>query len=103
LSGGSGESVFIFFKKTREAWASAGAGKGVLLPPPRPATAMFLDFFSEKNSIFFVVFKAKSRFLPPWKILPSPGKKSADAHEERCSFSQTTFQIRMHLKYLRVT
>jgi hypothetical protein len=30
--------------------------------------------------MFLGIFKANSMFLPPWKILPSPGKKSADAH-----------------------
>jgi hypothetical protein len=57
-------------------WASAGEGKGGLLPPPWPAkNSMFLDFFG-KNSIFFVVFKAKSRFLPPpWKFFALPWKK----------------------------
>jgi hypothetical protein len=37
--------------------------------------SMFLDFFG-KNSMFFVVFQAKSRFLPPpWKIFALPWKK----------------------------
>ncbi len=32
--------------------------------------------------MFLSVFYASNMFLPPppWKILPSPGKKSADAH-----------------------
>ncbi len=38
--------------------------------------------FLEENSIFEGVFKENSMFLPPRKILPSPGKKSADAHGE---------------------
>ncbi len=68
----------------KQPWASAGEGKGAFAPPPpgrpRPAkNSMFLDFLG-KNVIFFVVFKEKSRFLHPLEILPSPGKKSADAH-----------------------
>ncbi len=75
-----------------------GRAMGALAPPgrPRPAkNSMFLDFFG-KNSIFFVVFKAKSRFLP------SPGKKSADAHahiqtdrqKHKHTYKQTDRQIR---------
>jgi hypothetical protein len=47
-------------------------GQGGLLPP-----------LAWKNSIFFVVFQAKSRFLPPppWKIFALPWKKSADAND----------------------
>jgi len=30
--------------------------------------------------MFLGILKANSMFLPPWKILPSPEKKSADAH-----------------------
>jgi len=42
-----------------------GGQEGALAPPPgRAKLVCFLDFFG-KNSIFFVVFKAKSRFLPP--------------------------------------
>ena len=40
----------------------------------------FLTFFG-KTSIFLVAFRQISIFLPlPWKILPSPRKKSEDAH-----------------------
>jgi len=52
-------------------WASAGEGKRRLLPPPPwPGIIVCFLTINEKNSMF----------LPPWKILPSPGKKSADAH-----------------------
>jgi hypothetical protein len=30
--------------------------------------------------MFISIFFANSMFLPPWKILPSAGKKSGDAH-----------------------
>jgi len=53
-------------------------------PPPRPLASQNSMFF-EENIIFLGVLGANSMFLPPpppapWKILPSPGKKSADAH-----------------------
>ncbi len=57
--------------------------RGALAPPPvrpRPAkNSMFLDFF-RKNSIFSIVLRQKVGFCPPGKFLPSPWKKSADAH-----------------------
>jgi hypothetical protein len=38
--------------------------------------------------MFLGVFKANSMFLPPpWKILPSPRKKSADAHGQTFSLA----------------
>jgi hypothetical protein len=60
-----------------------GGQEGALDRPPWPTKIVcFLHFFDE-NSIFLGVFWANSMFLPPWKILPSPGKKSADAHGEK--------------------
>ncbi len=47
-----------------------GRGQGGLLPPLAgqswPQILCFQTFFG-KNSIFFVVFKVKCRFLPRWK------------------------------------
>ncbi len=41
-----------------QAWASAGKGKGGLLPPPLAGLKKYYVFrlFLGKNSIFFVVF-----------------------------------------------
>jgi len=39
--------------------------------------------------MFLGIFKPKSMFFgPPWKILPSPGKKFGDAHDERLIFDR---------------
>jgi hypothetical protein len=56
--------------------------------PPRPPwlgkIVCFLTFFREKIVTFLVMFRQKcSMFLPPeppWKILPSPGKKFDTQH-----------------------
>jgi hypothetical protein len=42
---------------------------------------MIFDFLKE-NSVFLGILKANSMFLLPRTILPSPGKKSADAHKD---------------------
>jgi hypothetical protein len=58
--------IVIDVKMCVTTWASAGGGKGGLLPPgrPRPAkNSMFLDFFC-KNSIF-CCFLGKKKFLAP--------------------------------------
>jgi hypothetical protein len=50
-----------------------------LHPPPPPLAgqnSMFFNFF-EENNIFLCFFRQIVCF---WKILPSPGKKSVDAH-----------------------
>ena len=50
-------------------------------PPPWPAKIVCFSTFSDENSIFLGAFKGNTMFLhPPWKILPSPGQKSADAY-----------------------
>ncbi len=64
--------IVKWYSKVQQYVAFTGFGNmgvrrgGGLLPLPLwPAKkSMFLDFLG-KNSIFFVVFKAKSRFLPP--------------------------------------
>jgi hypothetical protein len=58
-----------------------GIAMGLLLPPWPAKNISFLDFF-QKNYIFFLVFRFFLVPLPGIFILflPSPGKKSADAH-----------------------
>jgi len=64
---------------------------GTSSPPPSPALAgqnrMFSNLFVG-NSIFLVFFRQIVWFGPPWKILPSPGKKSADADDDSCDLIQ---------------
>jgi len=54
-----------------------GGQEGALAPPPWPAKNICFSTFFEDNSIFFGYFYRKIVFFcpPPWKILPSPGKK----------------------------
>ncbi len=85
------KSILIFNNSSINMGVRREGQGGSLAPPPSPRPAknsMFLDFFG-KNSNFFVAFQAKSRFLaPPGKFLPSPGKKSADAHEYKTYIKQ---------------
>jgi len=68
-----------------------GGQEGALTLPWPTKIVCFLHFV-EENSIFLGVFWANSMFLPPpWKILPSPGKKSADAHAHAHSILNLTF------------
>ncbi len=65
-------------------------GVGARGAPAKPGRKlknnMFLDFYGEK-SIFLVVFRQKvGSCPPPGKCLPSPGNKSADAHDYKSIF-----------------
>ncbi len=52
-----------------------GGGKRGPLTPLPGQNSMFFDFL-EENSMFLDVFREIVCFCPPpWKILPSPGKK----------------------------
>jgi hypothetical protein len=88
--------LFIYFTKKHGRPESRG-GSLAFLGRPLPAKYSLiniLDYF-EKNCMFFV-FQGKVWFCLSGKILPSRGKKSADAHatkSEKCvlfySFSST--------------
>jgi len=54
-------------------------GQEGALTPLADQNSMFFDFL-EENSMFLGFFRQIVCFGPPWKILPSPGKKYADAH-----------------------
>jgi len=58
-----------------------GGQQGALPPPPLAGqSSMFFDFLGE-NSMFLGGFRQIVCFCPfPWKLLPSHGKTSADAH-----------------------
>jgi hypothetical protein len=78
----------LFSQTFLSARASAGEGKGGNLPPWPAKIACFSTFIKE-TSMFLGI---NSMFLPPWKILPSPGKKSADADISQLSIDFAIFK-----------
>ncbi len=63
-------AFYVIFMSVRR-----GGQGGSCPPPPGQPKIVCFRLFLGKNSIFFVAFQAKSRFLLPLgNFLPSPGK-----------------------------
>ena len=57
-----------------------GVRRGGQGPPLAGQNSKFFVFFLRKIVSFYMFVRQIVCFCPPWKILPSFGKKSADAH-----------------------
>ncbi len=58
---------------------SRGGREGALAPPPLAGQNSMLFDFLKENSMLLSIFR--EIVCHPWKILPSPGKKSEDGHD----------------------
>jgi hypothetical protein len=86
-----------------------GGQGGGSCPPPlagqgRPKIVCFFIFFGGKIVSFLLFFRQKvgSCPSPPGKCLPSPGKKSAVAHENYCNQSSNAYNHLILMDFSRI-
>jgi hypothetical protein len=93
--------TFELFKKQVYEWAE-NSKEGCAIRKrelPKKESSMFLEFSAKISTFFVVVFRQKVFAPLSCKIMPSPGKKSTDAHVN-ISVAYSSFLKQPHKKII---